>query len=182
MKFETRKARKVSGQISEQISETSFQILRLFFGNFVQQKGGANPHRGSVIGFAFGDKILLRRLSPKLGLDLRLELPLTGVPRPSRPEIPKKPQKGLPGPPSLECQKSIEKVQNDPKRVKKVSKSVFGDFFRHFFDTPGGEVREDPFETFWAREWRLLHMGIAIVSLSLKHHHQENWMSPQTTS
>ena len=41
-----RKARKISGRISgrisEQISETSFQISRLFFGNFVQQKGGAN--------------------------------------------------------------------------------------------------------------------------------------------
>ena len=45
-----RKAQKISerisGQISEQISgkfsETSFQISRLFFfGNFVQQKGGA---------------------------------------------------------------------------------------------------------------------------------------------
>ena len=31
----------ISDQISEKISETSFQISRLFFGNFVQQKGGA---------------------------------------------------------------------------------------------------------------------------------------------
>ena len=45
-----RKAREISetisGQIPEQISgrvsETSFQISRFFFGNFVQQKGGAN--------------------------------------------------------------------------------------------------------------------------------------------
>ena len=45
-----RKAREISGrisgpiseQISEQISEkTSFQIWRLFFGNFIQRKGGA---------------------------------------------------------------------------------------------------------------------------------------------
>ena len=37
-----RKARNISEQISEKISETSFQISQLFFGNFVQQKGGAN--------------------------------------------------------------------------------------------------------------------------------------------
>ena len=41
-----RKAPEISGPISEQISailsETSFQISRLFFENFVQQKGGVN--------------------------------------------------------------------------------------------------------------------------------------------
>ena len=44
-----RKAREISGrisgrtseQLSEKNSETSFHISRLFFGNFVQQKGGA---------------------------------------------------------------------------------------------------------------------------------------------
>ena len=41
--------------------------------------------------------------------------------------------------------------------------------FRHFFDTPGSEAREDLFETFWGFRgsgmWRLLYMGIAIVIL-----------------
>ena len=37
------------------------------------------------------------------------------------------------------------KVEKGPK---KRSKSVFGDFFRHFSDTPGGAAREDLFETF----------------------------------
>ena len=32
-----------------------------------------------------------------------------------------------------ECQKSVEKVPNDPeKKVKKITKSVFGDFFDTF--------------------------------------------------
>ena len=33
---------RISGQISAKFSETSFQISHLFFGNFVQQKGGVN--------------------------------------------------------------------------------------------------------------------------------------------
>ena len=63
--------------------------------------------------------------------------------------------------------------------VKKVSKkslcSLFDSFsghlglFRHFFDTLGREAREVLFETFWGFRgsgvWRLLYMGIAIVSL-----------------
>ena len=75
----------------------------------------------------------------------------TGVPRPSGPEIPKKSQKGLPPRlPASECQKakrSVEKVPKDPpKRAKKVSKSVFGDFFRLTFLTlPAGSSGGRPF-------------------------------------
>ena len=36
-------------------------------------------------------------------LELRLDPPYTGVPRPSGPEIPKKSQESLPGPPGPEC-------------------------------------------------------------------------------
>ena len=77
-------------------------------------------------------------------LGLRLEPPYTGVPRPSGPETPKKFQKGVPGPAGPECPKSVKESQVTQKRVKKTTTSVFGDFFRHFFDfdTPGGEARE----------------------------------------
>ena len=102
-------------------------------------------------------------------LVLRLEPPYTGVPRPSGPEIPKKSQKGVPGPLGLECRKSVEKVPNDSKRGQKDYKISVRGLFRHFFDTPGREAREDLFETFWGFRgsgvWRLLYMGIAIVNL-----------------
>ena len=41
---------------------------------------------------------------------LRLQSPYTGASTPPNPEIPKKSQKGVPGPPRPECQKSVEKV------------------------------------------------------------------------
>ena len=44
---------------------------------------------------------------------LRLQSPHTGVSTPLRPEIPKKSQKGVSGPPCPECQKSVEKVSED---------------------------------------------------------------------
>ena len=50
---------------------------------------------------------------------LRLEPPYTAVPTPSGPEISKKSQKGLSGPPGPECQKSGEKVPNNPKKSQK---------------------------------------------------------------
>ena len=46
----------------------------------------------------------------KSTLGLRWEPPYTGVSTPPSPEIPKKSQNGLPGPPRPECQKSVEKV------------------------------------------------------------------------
>ena len=77
------------------------------------------------------------------------------------------------GPKSPKSLKKVKKVpQNVPNDLKKSQKdykiSVRG-LFRHFFDTPGREAREVPFETFWGfrdqRVWRLLYMGIAIVRL-----------------
>ena len=47
---------------------------------------------------------------PLKSLDLRVQSPYTGVSTPASPKIPKKSQKGLPGPPRPECQKSVEKV------------------------------------------------------------------------
>ena len=67
------------------------------------------------------------------------EPPYTGVPRPSGPEIPKKSQKGLSEPPGPECQNSVKKASKDPKRVKKVSKAVFGDFFDTFLTLWAGQ-------------------------------------------
>ena len=44
--------------------------------------------------------------------DLRCEPPYTGVSQPKSCEIPKEPQKGLPGPSRPKCQKSVEKSPN----------------------------------------------------------------------
>ena len=74
-------------------------------------------------------------------LPLRWEPPYTGVSTPPSPEIPKKSRKGVPGPPGPECQKSVEKVPNDPKMSHKKYKISSGTF-RHFFDTPGRKARE----------------------------------------
>ena len=77
-------------------------------------------------------------------------------------------QKGLPGPPRPECQKSVENlVPKNPKKSQKgVTISVRG-LFRHFFDTPGQEAQEDLFETFWgvrgSRVWRLLKLAVPIA-------------------
>ena len=81
---------------------------------------------------------------------LRLEPPHTGVPRPSGPEIHKKSQKGLPAPPRPECQKSVEKSLKGPtrKRGKKVSKSVFGDFFGTFLTLWAGRPGKTFFRLF----------------------------------
>ena len=37
------------------------------------------------------------------------------------PKSPQSLKKGVPGPPGPECQKSVEKAPNDPKRVKKTT-------------------------------------------------------------
>ena len=65
------------------------------------------------------------------------------------PELPKKSQKRVPGPPGPECQKSAKKVPNDPKKSQKDSKISVRRLSRHFFDTPGREAWEVLFETFW---------------------------------
>ena len=78
----------------------------------------------------------------------RLEPPYTGVPRPCVPEILKKSQKGLPRPPGPKCQKSVEKVPKDPTKSQTGVKFSVRGLFRHFSDTPGGEARGDPFDTF----------------------------------
>ena len=66
--------------------------------------------------------------------------------------IPKKSQKSLPGPPGLECPKSLEKSQKGSKSVKRAFSETFlrrFDSFRDFLDTPGSEARGDSFESFW---------------------------------
>ena len=64
--------------------------------------------------------------------------------------------------------KKCRKVSNDSKMSQKDSKISVRGLFRHFFDTPGREARERLFETFWGFRgsgvWRLLYMGIAIVT------------------
>ena len=76
---------------------------------------------------------------------LRLQSPYTGVSTPPSPKISKKSQKGLPGPPGPECQKSVEKVPNDPKKSQKGCKISVRGLFRHFFDTGRGR----PGSPFW---------------------------------
>ena len=102
-------------------------------------------------------------------LVLRLEPSYTGVSRASGPKSLKKSQKGVPGRPGSECEKSVEKVRNDPKKSQKDYKISVRGLFRHFFDTPGREAWEDLFETFCGFRgsgvWRLLYMGIAIAIL-----------------
>ena len=96
-------------------------------------------------------------------LALRWEPPYTGVSAPPSPEIPEKSRKGVPGP---ECQKSVEKVPNDPKMSQKDYKISVRGLFRHFFDTPGREAREHLFETFrgfrGSGARRLLYMAVPI--------------------
>ena len=104
-------------------------------------------------------------------LVLRWEPPYTGVSTPPSPETPKKSQKGVPGPPGPECQKSVEKVLNDPKMSQKDYKISVRGLFRHFFDALGREAREHLFETFWgfrgSGAWRLLYMAAPIAKLVL---------------
>ena len=75
---------------------------------------------------------------------------------------------GLPAWTVKKCRKSSKR----PEKEKKESKSVFGDFFDTFFDTPGREARKDLFEIFGgfrgSKAWRLLYMGIAVVTLFLR--------------
>ena len=47
------------------------------------------------------------------------------------------------------CTSPTELQPKDPKKSQKGVKISVWRHFRHFFDTPGGEAREDPFETFW---------------------------------
>ena len=76
--------------------------------------------------------------------DLRLDLPHTGVLTLSEPEIPQKSQKGLSGPGA----RSVKEVSKKSKTTLKKSEKGVKISFRHFFGTPGGEAREDVFETF----------------------------------
>ena len=79
-----------------------------------------------------------------------LQSPHTGVSTPPSPGTPKKSQKGLPEPPRLECQNKtvLKKSHKTWQRVKKVLKSVFGDFFNIFWRSGRGGL--PPFcGTFW---------------------------------
>ena len=64
---------------------------------------------------------------------------------------------------------SVRKVLKDPKKSQKGVKISVRGLLRHFFDTLDGEAWEDLFETFGEFRglgvWRLLYMGIAIVTL-----------------
>ena len=65
---------------------------------------------------------------------LRWEPPYAGVSTPPSPEIPKKSQKALRGPPLKKCQKGVK------KGVKKTAKSVFGGFFETFLTLRAGRA------------------------------------------
>ena len=65
-------------------------------------------------------------------------------------------------------------IPNTQKRVKKDSKMSVRGLFRHLFDTPGREAREDLLRVFGDfgafRVWRLLRMAVPIASLLGKLH------------
>ena len=71
------------------------------------------------------------RFCPRI---LRLGPPVTGSAWPSASEMPKKSQKGLPGPVGPECQKSAEKVEKVSE--KSLPLALFRDFFRLSADRP----------------------------------------------
>ena len=62
---------------------------------------------------------------------------------------------------------SQQSQPNKPHKSQKDYKNQCSGTFRHFFDTPGGEGREDLLEIFWGFRgsgvWRLLYMGAVIV-------------------
>ena len=66
----------------------------------------------------------------------------------------------------------MSKSQNELKTSPKDYKISVRGLSRHFFDTPGGEAREDRFETFLGFRgsgvWRLLYMAAPIVTLVCK--------------
>ena len=62
---------------------------------------------------------------------------------PSGPEIPKKSEKCLPGPPALGPQKVRKKSRKSPKSLEKVSFETFA----RLFGTPGPEAPGDIFQT-----------------------------------
>ena len=68
---------------------------------------------------------------------------------PSGPEIPKKSEKGLPGPPAAGSQKVWKKSRSSPeksgKSLENVSSGLFRDFFQTFWDPGAGR----PFSDFW---------------------------------
>ena len=70
--------------------------------------------------------------------DLRLQSPYTGVSTPPSAEIPQKSQKGLPGPPRPECQKSVEKSPNTDFGVFLTHFRVIWDFFDTFLTLRAG--------------------------------------------
>ena len=63
--------------------------------------------------------------------------------------------------------------QGIPEKFGKTLETLSGllGLFRHFLDTPAGEAQEALFETFWGFRgsgvWRLLYMGLAIVSIAM---------------
>ena len=69
-------------------------------------------------------------------------------PHPRAPKSQKSLKTAFPGIPARSVKKVSKKSQNDPKTSQKDYKISVRGLFRHFFDTPGGEAREDRFETF----------------------------------
>ena len=88
---------------------------------------------------------------------LRWEPPYTGVSTAPSPEIPKKSQKGLPGPTGPECQKVSKDSRNTDFDTFLALFWVRLGLFRHFFDTSGGGGPG-------LGLWRLLYMAVPIVT------------------
>ena len=86
-----------------------------------------------------------------LSVNPLLQSPETEVSRPSDlgPKFPKSRKKVFPGLTARSIKKVSKKSPNtDCETFLTVFSGALG-LFRHFFDTPGREAREDLFETFW---------------------------------
>ena len=141
-------------------------------GDPVQNRPQNPPLR---VAFSRLERVDLRSVA----LCLRWEPPYTRVSTPPSPEKPnKKFQRTLPGPlknlfPGL----PTRSVEIASKKSPNIDFDTFLTLFRvlllgllrHFFDTPGGEAREELFETIWgfwgSGVWRLLYVAVPIATL-----------------
>ena len=93
-------------------------------------------------------------------------------PHPRAPKSPKSLKKDFPGLSAQSVKKVSKKSPNSDFVVFLTLFWVIWDFFDSFFDTPGREAREPPFETFWGFRgsgvWRLLYMAGPIAIFLLK--------------
>ena len=131
-----------------------------------------SQHKNST-SYAWNFARFLAQLRGKWSISLRVQSPYTGVSTPPSGRAPKSPKslkKDFPGLPAQSVKKVSKKSPNTDFVVFLTLFWVIWDFFDTFFDTPGQEAREPPFETFWGF-WAqtasgLLYMAAPIATIS----------------